>query len=171
MARKFMEFENSSDPSLGGSFKDGDTVTASLNRTGVTTKVYAVDKCGVLLKESDFYADGCACEVYWHGYFTSPIKASRLRLAVYSGFRECLLPIEAYQYDIMLVATLDGKQTEFSTMSDSYFTLSSDGYIIEATLKEQTEYDSYEWNADLLVGADGTQLTLSVAADGSWTLE
>jgi hypothetical protein len=166
-----VEFENDDDPDLGNSFSGGHTMLASVNTWNATTKVYAIDKCGVVRRTDDFTTQRYTCDIYWHGYFTDPIKASRLRLAVYSGFRECLLPLEVYQYDVFLTATLDGKRTVLSTMSQSYFKLDSDDYTIEATLYDQTEYDSYEWDADLLIGTDSTQLTLSVAADGSWTLE
>ncbi len=166
-----VEFENDDNPDYGNSFTDGDTMLASVYKKNTTAKVYAVDKCGVVLDESDYDTAGYTCDIYWHGYFTDPIKASRLRLAVYSGFRECLLPLEVYQDDVLLLATLDGKQTLFSTGSDSHFTLSTDGYKIEATLSDQTEYDTYEWDAVLLIGTAGTQKSLSVAADGGWTLK
>ncbi len=166
-----VDFDNDDDPDLGNSFTGGHTMLASVNTWNATTKVYAVDKCGVVRRKDDFTTRRYTCDVYWHGYFTDPIMASRLRFAVYSGFRECLLPVDVYMQDVLLLATLDGKHTVFSTSSDSYFELSSDGYTVEATLADQTEYDSYQWDADLLVGTAGTPLTLSVAPDGSWTLE
>ena len=166
-----VEFENDDDPDLGNSFSGGHTMLASVNTWNATTKVYAIDKCGVVRRKDDFTARRYTCDIYWHGYFTDPIEASRLRLAVYSGFKECLLPLRVYQDDVFLTATLGGTRSTFSTYSDSFFTLSSDGHVMEATLMDQTEYDSCEWDAVLLVGTSGTQLTLSVAADGSWTLE
>lgn len=169
--RSLVEFENTDEPQRKNSFMDNEEMCATVasGKYGKTTKVYAVDMNGNVLKESVFNTDEYTCNIIWHDFFYDPIDASRLEFNFYTGFRECLLPVTVVNEEVVLEAVLDDRPTVYNTTEDRFFDFWTDGYTVAAILYVQESYDTYDWDAEVNVKGVNKHY-LNVAPDGSWTL-
>lgn len=169
--KSLVEFENTDEPQRKNSFMDNEEMCATVasGKYGKTTKVYAVDMNGNVLKESIFNTDEYTCNVIWHDFFDDPIDASRLEFNFYTGFQECLLPVTVVNEKVVFEAVLDDHPTVYNTTEDRFFDFWTDGYTVAAILYVQELYDSYDWDAEVNVKGVNKHY-LNVAPDGSWTL-
>ena len=165
-----VSFSNTDSPERGNSFMSGDEMEADVTGGGRTAEVYFLNICGAVVDRRLFDTSSYGCQVLSHGFETSPLRRSELKFRFYTGFAECLLPVEVYHDDFYLTCLDGGTACSFSTYYDDDFTMSSDGYTVTVTLLRQDEYTDYTWDATVHVG-DISASSFTVNPDGSWALE
>ena len=138
-----VSFSNTDSPERGNSFMSGDEMEADVTGGGRTAEVYFLNICGAVVDRRLFDTSSYGCQVLSHGFETSPLRRSELKFRFYTGFAECLLPVEVYHDDFYLTCLDGGTACRFSTYYDDDFTMSSDGYTVTVTLLRQDEYTDY----------------------------
>lgn len=163
-----VKFANTDTPSRKNSFMDGEEMMSSVQsgKGGRVTDVYALDMNGAVIGALPFNTDEYSCDILSHAHVTVPFPMSELKFYFYTGFKSCTLPADVY--DAYLAARQNGREQLF-TVRGNELGLSITDNTVSISLMDQTEFDSYHWDIEVILDWSDSQ-HLIVDTDGSWSL-